>query len=112
MKSCKKALKKVVGDQTMTPFELYTYLLESANLVNQRPIRTTPNDPDEELYLCPNDVLLGRATSEVPQGPFKPTRNLRNRVELVQKLVDSFWKRWTRDVFPTLVKRKKWQVER
>ena len=31
---------------------------------------------------------------------------------LSKKLVDSFWKRWTRDVFPTMVLRKKWQVKR
>ena len=112
VKTCKKALKKVVRDQTLTPFELYTYLLESANLVNQRPIGRAPNEPDDGSYLCPNDVLLGRATSEVPQVPFKPTRNPRDRVEYVQRLVDSFWKRWTRDVFPALVIRKKWQAER
>ena len=29
----------------------------------------------------------------------------------MQRIVDSFWKRWTRDVFPTLVPRKKWHVE-
>ena len=51
VKTCKKALKKVVGDQTLTPFELYTYLLESANLVNQRPIGRAPNDPDDGSYL-------------------------------------------------------------
>ena len=32
-------------------------------------------------------------------------------MEFVQKIVDSFWKHWTRDVFPTLVTRKKWDVE-
>ena len=73
VKTCKTALKKVVGDQTLTPFELYTYLLESGNLVNQRPIGRALNEPDDGSYLCPNDVLLGRATSEVPQDPFKPT---------------------------------------
>ena len=79
---------------------------------NQRPIGRVPNDPDDGSYLCPNDILLGRATSEVPQGPFKPTKNPRERFEFVQKLVDSFWKRWSRDVYPSLVLRKKWQVER
>lgn len=83
-----------------------------ANLVNQRPIGRVPTDPDEGTYLCPNDVLLGRATSRVPQGPFQVTRNPRRRVEFVQSIVDSFWKRWSRDVFPSLVPRKKWRVER
>ena len=58
VKSCKNALKKVVGDQVLTPFELYTYLLEVGNLVNQRPIGRVPNDPDDGSYLSPNDMLL------------------------------------------------------
>lgn len=33
-------------------------------------------------------------------------------MEFVQRIVDSFWKRWSRDVFPSLVPRKKWRVER
>ena len=100
VKSCKRALKTAVGKQVLTPFELYTCLLEVANLVNQRPIGRVPNDPDDGSYICPNDILLARSTSEVPQGPFRPTKNPRDRVEFIQKLVDSFWKRWSRDVFP------------
>lgn len=112
VKSCKRALKKAIGEQVLTPFELYTCLLEVGNLVNQRPIGRVPNDPDDGKYLCPNDMLLGRATSEVPQGPFNDTKNPRRRVEFVQKIVDSFWKRWSRDVLPALVTRKAWHTEK
>ena len=112
VKTCKNALKRAIGSQVLTPFELYTVFLEVANLVNQRPIGRIPNDPDDGGYICPNDILLGRASSEVPQGPFKETQNPRHRVEFVQRIVDSFWKRWSRDVFPSLVPRKQWQVER
>ena len=112
VKSCKVALKKAVGEQRLTPFELYTCLLEVASLVNERPIGRIPNDPDDGSYVCPNDMLLGRATSHVPQGPFRETNNPRQRVEFVQKIVDSFWKRWTRDVFPPLFPRKKWNAEK
>ena len=34
-KNCQSALKKAVGSQLLTLFELYTVLLEVANLVNQ-----------------------------------------------------------------------------
>lgn len=112
VKSCKRALKKSIGEQVLTPFELYTCLLEVANLVNQRPIGRVPNDPDDGKYLCPNDMLLGRATAEVPQGPFSDTKNPRHRVEFVQRIVDSFWQRWSRDVLPALVTRKVWHAER
>ena len=111
VKSCKRSLKIAIGEQLLTPFELYTCLLKSANLLNQRPIGRIPNDPHGGAYLCPNDMLLGRATPEAPQGTFKDTRNPRKRVEFVQRIVDSCWKRWTRYVFPTLVPRKKWHVE-
>ena len=33
-------------------------------------------------------------------------------MEFVQKIVDSFWRRWTRDVFPLLVPHKKWNTSR
>lgn len=33
-------------------------------------------------------------------------------MEFVQKIVGSFWKRWTRDVFPSLIPRKKWNAEK
>ena len=80
--------------------------------MNERPIGRIPNDPDDGCFLCPNDILLGRASTTVPQGPFRETKNPRHRVEFIQRIIDSFWKRWYRDVFPSLVPRKKWKIER
>ena len=57
-------------------------------------------------------MLLGRVTSEVPQGPFQEARKPTERVKFVQQIVNSFWKRWVRDVFPSLVPQKKWHMER
>ena len=112
VKSCELPLKQAMGDNLLTPFELHTILLEVANLVNQRPIGRLTNDPDDGTYLCPNDLLLGRASSHVPHGPFLKTKNPRHRIEFLQQILDSFWKRWTRDVFPCLVSREKWDVQR
>ena len=111
VKSVKKALKKAIGDAILTPFELLTCLMEAANLVNQRPIGRVPNDPNEGSYLCPNDILLGRCSNTIPQGPFKETNNPRHRFEFCQRVIDSFWKRWSRDVLPSLVVRRKWQTK-
>ena len=58
VKTCKCSLKKAVGSQLLTPFELYTVSLEVANLVNQRPIGRIPNDTDDGHYICPNDTLV------------------------------------------------------
>ncbi|KAJ8021033.1 hypothetical protein HOLleu_40787 [Holothuria leucospilota] len=86
--------------------------MEVANLVNERPIGRMPNDPDDGSYICPNDVILGRASSRVPQGPFRETKNPKERVEFVQKIVNAFWRSWIQDVFPLLVPRRKWNVDR
>ena len=58
VKTCKGALKAAVGGQVLAPLELYTCLLEIANLVNQSPIGRVPNDTDDGAYICPNDILL------------------------------------------------------
>ena len=111
VKTCKKALKHTVGEQKLSPFELYTLFMECANIVNQRPLGRVTNDPNDGGYLCPNDLLLGRASSDVPPGPFKGSSSLRDRVGFIQQLVDSFWKRWSRDMLPVLFERRKWQLE-
>ena len=108
----KKVLKKTTGDTVLTPFELYTCLLEVASLVNQLPIGRIPNDLDDGPYLCPNDILLGRASNTVPQGLFCHTENPRHQFEFCQNVVNSFWKVWARDVLPHLVPRKKWDAKR
>ena len=58
VKTMKSALKKIFGDAVLTPFELYTCLLEVANLVNERPIGRIPNDSDDGAYLYPNDIFV------------------------------------------------------
>ncbi|CAM1300052.1 Uncharacterised protein g2597 [Pycnogonum litorale] len=107
IKGVKRALKLIIGEHRLSPFEFYTCLLEVANLVNQRPIGKASNDPDDG---GPNDILLGRCSTHIPQGPFRKTENPRHRVEFVQKIINSFWMKWTRDMLPSLTIRKKWNT--
>ena len=75
---CRSTGEKIVPEKAtrnhiFMPFELYTCLWEIANLVNQLSVGHFPNDPDDGAYLCPNDTLSGRASLQVPQGPFRET---------------------------------------
>ena len=88
MKSVKRAITTAIGDHVMTVSELQTVCFEAANLVNERPIGRHPTSPDDGTYLCPNDLLLGRATSRVPSGPFRDALNPRQRVEFVQLFLE------------------------
>ena len=110
VKSVKRAITAAVSDHVMTFSELQTVCFEVANLVNERPIGRHPTSPDDGTYLCPNDLLLGRATSRVPSRPFREPSNPRQRFEFVQNVVNYFWKKWTRDYFPSLLIQPKWHT--
>ena len=112
VKLVKKALVAAIGDQVLSFSELQTVLYEAANLVNERPIGVLPTHPEDGSYLSPNHLLLGRASSRIPSGPFKDQANMRQRFGLVQSIIDSFWKRMTRDFFPSLLIRTKWHVQK
>ena len=112
VKSTKRALTVSIGDNILKPLELQTCMFEAAQLVNQRPIGNHPTDPSDGVYMCPNDLLLGRSTPAIPQGPFKERCSNRFRFDFVQMIVESFWKRWVQEVFPSLVVWPKWHTEK
>ena len=110
IRSVKRGLNIAIGDNIMTFSELQTACFEVGNLINERPIGKHPTDTDDGVYLSPNDLLLGRSTSRVPSGPFRETTNPRHRFEFVQNIVKSFWRKWTRDYFPSLLIESKWHT--
>ena len=111
IKSTKRAITAAIGESILTFFELQTVFYEAANLLNERPIGRHPTSPDDK-YLCPNDLLLGRSTFKIPSGPFTCSADPRRRFKLVQMVTDNFWKKWTRDYFPTLLIQQKWHTVR
>ena len=70
VKTVKRSLDAAIGESFLSFSELLTCLYEVSELVNELPIGV---HPDDGTYLAPNDLLLGRASTKVPQGPFKET---------------------------------------
>ena len=112
VKSVKVALGHVIGEQVLEFSTLQTVLFEVAELVNSRPIGCHPTDPDEGVYLSPNDLLLGRSTSRAPRGPFLESSGSKRRYECIQRIIDGFWKKWNQDFFPSILVSQKWAVEK
>ena len=112
IKTVKSALNGTVGDQLLNFSEMQTIMMEVAQLVNQRPIGIHTSSPEESPYLSPNDLILGRSSPEVPQGPFLERTSFKYRFDFIQKLVNTFWKRWVGEVFPKLLVQPKWHVEK
>ncbi|CAC5368506.1 unnamed protein product [Mytilus coruscus] len=96
----------------MTFSELQTVLFKVANILDERPIGTSTSDPNEGTYLCPNDLILGRASSNVPVGHWDESDNFKKRWKFVQQVVNTFWRKWHRDYFPSLIIRQKWHVSK
>ena len=110
-----KSLVKSYGDSRLTLNELNTLLLETANLVNERPIGVKPNSQTDVEYLSPNSLLLGRNSSRISSGPFQcrelfelNQQAITSRFLLVQRICDQFWSNWTKLYFPTLLWQQKW----
>lgn len=85
IRSVKRAIEFSVGENALTFSELQTVLFEIANLLNERPIGRHPTSPEDGAYLCSNDLLLGRATSRIPNGSFDENANTRKLFHVRQE---------------------------
>jgi hypothetical protein len=109
VKQTKTALKVIIGQQILSWNEMSTVFAEVECLINSRPLGYPSNDPNDLQPLTPNHFIIGRATADVPQGPFREAKAYRKRFEFVQSLVQQFWSRFQREYVQTLMRRTKWQ---
>ena len=108
VKLTKSALKVIVGQQTLSWNEMATVFAEVECLVNSRPLGYPSNDANDLQLLTPNHLVLGRATPDAPQGPFRETKSSRRRFEYVQSLIQQFCQRFQREFLQRLMRRSKW----
>ncbi|XP_068247848.1 uncharacterized protein [Palaemon carinicauda] len=113
IKSVKRAVLIAIGDSKLTFGEMKTVLFEVGDLLNSTPIGIKPgSDCELGSYLCPNDLILGRASSKIQADMKFVDKKYKDRLEFMQRIVDCFWKKWQRDYFPTLMVRQKWHVDK
>ena len=105
IKSVKKHLKRVIGEQLLTYEEFNTILVQIEAVVNSRPLTPISSDPSDIQALTPGHFLL--QNPDLALEPAVPT-DLRGRWLLIQQLVKSFWDRWHKDYLNTLQIRAKW----
>ena len=109
VKLTKKALRVIVGQQTLSWNEMSTVFAEVESLVNSRPLGQPSNDANDLQPLTPNHLVLGRATAYIPPHPFQEAKTYRKRFEYVQSLVQLFWSRFQSEYLQTLMRRTKWK---
>ena len=87
---------------------LHTLMVEVECVVNSRPLTNVDSDTMEPL--TPSQLLtLKSKVVYPPPGIFvKEDLYCRKRWRRVQYLADQFWRRWLKEVLPTMQERRKW----
>ena len=110
----KRALRAVLGKQTVCDDVLHTTVVEVEYAVNSRPLTYVSGANSDPESITPNHFLLSGETasaSGLPPGVFEDSDTTRKRWRHVQLLTNQVWRRWLREYLPTLISRKKWNKE-
>ncbi|CAH2088129.1 unnamed protein product [Euphydryas editha] len=111
VKSTKFHLKRVIGDATLTYEELTTLLNQVEACLNSRPISVINlNDPGEPIPLTPGHFLIGEPLISIPEYKDYESSNVYSltRWQFVQRMLQSFWRRWSQEYLSNLMHRYKW----
>ena len=109
IKSGKKAIRAIIGDAELTDIELMTAFALAEDLINSRPLMFMSNDPGDFRVLTPAMFLHGRLSGQVFPDIIDTTAfDPRNRWRYVQRCLADVWKRWLRELLPSLGPRNKW----
>ena len=111
VKSVKYHLKRVVGDSTLTFEELSTVLYQIEACLNSRPLSQGSNDPEDPVPLTPGHFLVGHPLVVAPDYNFEDASvSTLRRWQLVQRMVQHFWRRWRQEYLTQFFQRQKWNV--
>ena len=109
VKSLKHHLRRVLGDATLTFEEMSTLLTQVEACLNSRPLQALSDDPEDLAALTPGHFLVGSALTAVPEPSLldHPPNRL-TRWQLLQRMRDHFWERWSKEYLHSLTHRPKW----
>lgn len=112
VKSLKHHLRRTIGDATLTFEEMTTLLTQVEACLNSRPLQALTDDAEDLSALTPGHFLIGSALTAVPEPSLSdsPPSHL-SRWQMLQRMRDHFWARWSKEYFHTLHHRPKWQKE-
>lgn len=103
VKSCKYHLKRIMDNVLFTFEELTTVLVQIEACLNLRPLSSLSADPSDIQPLTPAHFLVGESLTGLTDVNFDDVKmNRLNRWQLVQQVVQHFWKRWAAEYISDL----------
>ncbi|XP_043466366.1 uncharacterized protein LOC122501154 [Leptopilina heterotoma] len=110
VKSAKHHLTRMMFSRKFTFEEFSTLLVEIEACLNSRPLCAMSTDPEELNALTPAHFLIGSTLSMLTdEEPPNIPENRLNRHQLLQKIRNHFWKKWSSEYLQSLQARGKWQ---
>jgi hypothetical protein len=111
VKSVKNHIKRSIGLATPTFEEMYTLLTRIEAILNSRPLTPISNDPNDLEPLTPGHFLSpGESLTAVHEGDITEVKTNRlSRWQLIERMRQLFWRRWTREYLSRLQARSKWR---
>lgn len=112
VKSVKTHIHKIVGNQLLTYEEFNTLLIQIEALLNSRPLCVLSSDPSDPIALTPAHFLTLTPLSSIPASDLTETNiNRLDRFQLIDRMVQDFWKRWHSEYLTSLQTRQRWNTE-
>ncbi|XP_011052520.1 PREDICTED: uncharacterized protein LOC105144954 [Acromyrmex echinatior] len=109
VKSAKYHLRRTIGETRLTFEEISTLLAQVEACLNSRSMHALSDDSDDLTALTPDHLLIGAPLLVIPEPSLSDKKeNLLSRWQLVQRMRDHFWQRWSREYLHTLATRPKW----
>lgn len=110
VKSIKGHMKRVIGDTHLTYEELYTLIVQIEAILNSRPLTPLSSDPADLEPITPAHFLIGRTLISIPEPDFSQLKeNTLSRYQLIQKMRQHIWQRWSVEYISELQTRCKWK---
>ena len=117
VKVLKKSLDHALHPGVILDYgEFITLLARISYSINQRPLglgHTSQSSMQEDnmMPLTPNMMILGRNSNESPPMEYDPDERFCARLNYVATVESEWWKKWVKEVMPTLLPYTKWKKE-
>ena len=112
VKLFKNALSRTMDNCRRTPslIELQTFFIDAVRIVNDRPITTVSDHPNDLSPLTPSCFLGQHLSPNTPLGGYHDKGDLRKDYIYNATLAHRFWLSWIKSYIPTLQARNKWRT--
>ena len=112
IRSVRKVLMGLLGEQRLTEETLSTLMCEVEGILNNRPITAVSDDINDLQALRPSHLLLLKECPVLPPCLADSRDIYKRRWRQVQYLAQVFWRRFIKEYMPELQRRQKWLQKR